>query len=131
MLFHGFRWQYLKENDIRLIIMYAPDKPHTLLPLVSEKLSPEKLHAFIALKEDNPPPVEDLMETVLKFLSIQESVIEEFCRRESIEFISLTEPLRQKIREGRQTYFTYDQHWTPIGQETAAETLHLYIENAR
>ena len=83
----------------------------------------------MALKEDNPPPVAELMETTLKHLLIQESVVEEFCRGRSIEFVSLTEPLRQKILEGQQAYFTYDQHWTPIGHEVAAETLHRYIES--
>jgi len=117
------------ENNIRMIIMYAPDKPHIILPLVSDKVSPEKLRAFMALKEDNLPPNDELMETVLKYLSIQETVFEEFCRRESIEFAILTEPLCQKILEGRQAYFTYDQHWTPIGQEVAANTLYLYIKN--
>ena len=117
------------EKNIRLIILYAPDKPHTLLPLVSRKISPEQLRAFMSLKEDNLPPAGELMETVIRHLSIQESVIEEFCRQESIEFVTLTEPLRQKILEGQQAYFTYDQHWTPIGQQVAAETLHRYMEN--
>lgn len=117
------------ENGIRLIIIYAPDKPHTLLPLVSDRLSPDKLRAFMALREENLPPAEELMETVLEHLPIQESVVEEFCRQESIEFVSLTEPLRQKTLEGGQTYFTYDQHWTPVGHEVAAETLRLYMES--
>jgi len=75
------------------------------------------------------PPEDEPMEIVLKHLPIQESVVEEFCRRESIGFVSLTEPLRGKILEGQQAYFTYDQHWTPIGQQVAAETLHQYMEH--
>ncbi len=117
------------QNNIRLITVYAPDKPHVLLPLVRDKLSPEKLRAFMALKKDNLPPEDEPMEIVLKHLPIQESVVEEFCRRESIGFVSLTEPLRGKILEGQQAYFTYDQHWTPIGQQVAAETLHQYMEH--
>jgi hypothetical protein len=116
------------QHGIRFIIMYAPDKPHTLLPLVKHKLSAQKLHAFMALKEQNLPPAEELMDILLPRLQVQESTIEEFCQRESIEFISLTQPLRQEILHGRQVYFTYDQHWTPIGHEIAANTLYHHIE---
>ena len=45
------------EKNVRFMIMYAPDKPHTLLPLVKHKLPPEKLHAFMALKQKNLPPL--------------------------------------------------------------------------
>jgi len=117
------------ENNIRLIIMYAPDKPHTLLPLVKHQLSPEQVRAFMALKETKLPPARKLLDILLKCLETQESVIEQFCRRESLGFISLTEPLRQKILEAKQAYFTYDQHWTPIGHEIVADALHRYLEN--
>jgi hypothetical protein len=70
-----------------------------------------------------------LMDIVLARLGVKESAIEEFCRQQSIEFVSLTEPLRRKISEGQQAYFTYDQHWTPIGHEVAADTLYLYLRN--
>jgi len=117
------------QNNIRFIIMYAPDKPHTLLPLLRHKLSPQKLHAFMALKKKNLPPTDQLIDTLLPRLHAQESAIEEFCRAESIEFVSLTNPLQQEILKGRQAYFTYDQHWTPIGHEITANTLHQYIKN--
>lgn len=117
------------EKNIRLIITYIPDKPHTLLPLVKHKLSPEKLHAFMALKKKNLPPADELTEILPSRLHAQQSVIEEFCRQESIEFISLTQPLRQEILKGSQTYYTYDQHWTPIGHKIAANTLYRYLEN--
>ena len=115
-------------NNIRFIIMYAPDKPHVLLPLVRDNLSPDKLHAFMALKKKDPPPPADLMNILIPRLHVHESAIEEFCRQESIEFISLTQHLRREILKGRQAYFTYDQHWTPLGQEIAADTLLRYIE---
>jgi hypothetical protein len=77
----------------------------------------------MALKEKNLPPADDLVDVLLSHLDIQESAIEEFCKQESIEFVSLTQPLRQNIAQGLQAYYTYDQHWTPIGQKIAAETL--------
>lgn len=115
--------QICNQRNIRFIVAYAPDKPHTLLPLVKDNLQPQKLRAFMALKEKNLPPAPELVDILLSHLDIQESAVEEFCKMESIEFVSLTQPLRQNITEGLQAYYTYDQHWTPIGQKIAAETL--------
>jgi hypothetical protein len=118
------------KKNIRFILVCAPDKPHLLLPLIRQKLSPEQLHAFLSLKEKDLPPAKELMETVLSRINIAETATEEFCRSQSIEFVSLTKALSETIAGGRQAYFTYDQHWTPIGQETAAETIYNYLQTA-
>jgi len=115
-------------KNIRLIIVYAPDKPHVLLPLIRHKVPPESLRAFMALKENNLPPTYKLMDIVLAHVEMKESVVKKFCQQESIEFVSLTEPLRQSIAQGRQLYFTYDDHWTPIGHEVAANTIYNCID---
>jgi hypothetical protein len=115
------------ENNIRFVVMYAPDKPHVLLPLVRDKLSAEKLHAFMALKKKDLPAPGDLMDVLIPRLHVHESVIKEFCSKESIGFVSLTQSLREEILKGSQVYFTYDQHWTPLGQGVAADTLQRYI----
>ncbi|HUW20658.1 MAG TPA: SGNH/GDSL hydrolase family protein [Sedimentisphaerales bacterium] len=117
------------ENNVRLILVYAPDKPHVLLPLVRDVLPAEKLRAFMALKEKRLPAAKELMDILVPRLQIHESVTEEFCRAESIEFVSLTEPLREEILKGSQVYYTHDQHWTPIGQKIAAQTLSTYVKS--
>jgi len=115
------------EKDIRLIIVYAPDKPHLLLPLITEIVSPEQLHAFMALKQKGIPPAETLYEILIPRIEVQESAVEDFCRTESIEFLSLTGRLRQATADGTQTYFTYDQHWTPLGHKIVAEAICEHI----
>jgi len=117
-----------KAEDINLIIVFAPDKSHILLPIIRQKVSPESLHAFMSLKASNLPPTDKLMDTVLTRLDIKELEVKNFCQRESIEFISLTEPLRKGIAQGRQLYLTYDDHWTPIGHEVVANTISRFIE---
>lgn len=82
----------------------------------------------MSLKASNLPPINKLIDTVLTRLDIKESAVKKFCRQESIEFVSLTEPLREGITLGRQLYFTYDDHWTPIGHEVVANTMSHYIE---
>jgi len=116
------------EKNVRLIIAYAPDKPHVLLPLITKTVSPEQLRAFMALKENKLPPADKLLDVLLPRLDVQESAVRDLCRTESIEFISLTEPLRRIIAQGAQAYFTYDQHWTPLGHKIVAETLTQYLQ---
>jgi hypothetical protein len=118
------------EKGIRLIIAYAPDKPHVLLPLIARTVSPEQLRAFMALKGKKLPPADKLLDVLLPRLDVQEFAIRDFCRSESIEFISLTEPLRRTIAEGAQAYFAYDSHWTPIGHKIVAETISQYLQTA-
>ncbi len=115
------------EKHIRLIIAYAPDKPHLLLPLITETVSPEQLRAFMALKQKSLPPADKLIDVLLTRHNVQESAVEDFCRTESIEFLSLTRPLRKATAQGTQTYFTYDQHWTPLGHKIVAETISQHI----
>ena len=117
------------DNNIRLIIVYAPDKSHVLMPLISDNISPEILRDFMALKAKKLPPVDELKDAVLGRLDMKEEVFKEFCQKESIDFISLTEPLRQKVALGEQLYFTYDDHWTPLGHEVVANTINEFLIN--
>ena len=115
-------------NNARLIVLYAPDKPHTLVPLLKGIVTPGQLRAFMALRAKNLPPAEKLMDVVAERLEVQESAFEDFCRTQSMEFLSLTAPLRAAIARGKQAYFTYDQHWTPIGHEIIVNALSAYIK---
>lgn len=116
------------DNNIVLVIVYAPDKSHILMPLISDNISPKKLREFMALKAKKLPPAEQLIGAVMDRLDIKELVFKDFCQDESIEFISLTEPLRHDAALGRQVYFSYDDHWTPIGHEVVANTINNYIK---
>ena len=85
----------------------------------------------MALKQKSLPPADKLIEVLLARHSVQESAVEDFCRTEAIEFLSLTTPLRKATAQATQTYFTYDQHWTPIGHKIVAETICQYITKPR
>lgn len=65
----------------------------------------------------------EVKKKLLELHNVKEKTIEEFCLAEEIEFISLTDMLQQKTREGIQTYYCYDQHWTPEGHKVVAEFL--------
>jgi len=118
---------WCRRNNSRFILAYAPDKPHVVLPLVKDNLDPRQLRAFLSLKQHDLPPTEQLVDTLIARLSAKESVIGRFCSSNSIEFVSLTQPLQERTAEGQPTYFTYDQHWTPIGQQIVAKTIADYL----
>jgi hypothetical protein len=119
------------DSNIRLVVVFAPDKPDVLLPVAGEEVSLLLLRAFMSLVKKNLPQPEELKSLVLERLPVIESATAEFCKSESIDFISLTEPLRQQILKSRQCYFTYDQHWTPIGHEVAASEVSAHLPMAQ
>ncbi|RJP39722.1 MAG: hypothetical protein C4547_03415 [Phycisphaerales bacterium] len=131
------QWEAIRENFTRMrglcverqdrfIIAYAPSKPHVVLPLAVDRIPADKLHAFARLREDDLPPPEEFRADLMGSLDNKERLLSEWCAREKIEFVSLTEPLREALAGGRQVYFTYDDHWSPDGHDVVAEVLSRY-----
>lgn len=116
--------------DVQFIIVYAPTKAHVVLPAVADRLPAEKVRAFTALsyKKDLPEPAIFLAE-LLEHIDARESVVGQWCRRESVPFISVTRALRDAAVGGAQVYYTYDQHWTPVGHEHVAELVYRFLED--
>lgn len=113
-----------RSAEAQFVLVFAPTKAHVLLPAVAETLSPDKIRRFTAISYDNPlPEGEEFLRTLLIRLDAREQVIAEWCARDGIKFLSLTEPLRRAALSGRQVYYTYDQHWSPEGHAVAAETI--------
>lgn len=110
-------------NQARLVVVYAPDKPHVLLEASQDTLSADQARAFMALKEDDLPPADELLDAILPQMDTFENVVREFCEKKDIRFISLTGVLRKKMLEGTRAYFTYDQHWSPEGHRVVADYL--------
>jgi len=120
------------DRKIRLIVLYAPDKPHVVLPVARASLLPKQIRAYLALKMKDLPGPDECLNTLIDRVSVRESAVASFCRVESIEFYSLTQAMQQGIAAGQQLYFTYDQHWTPEGQRFAAEAISaLFVERER
>ena len=110
------------EANARFVLVYAPTKAHVVMPIVADRLPVAKVRSFasLALKEDLPGASAFLSQVVDRSDG-RESVVRFWCEREGNAFISTTEVLRSAVRRGIQTYFTYDQHWTPLGHEAVAE----------
>lgn len=110
-----------------LIVVYAPTKPHVVLPLVRDELPADKVRAFTALraKRDLPEPAE-FMQTLFRHLDAKESLVRKWCDDNQVAMISLTEPLRDSVRQGQQAFYTYNEHWSPIGHAVAADAVHRF-----
>lgn len=115
------------EAGARLIVVYAPSAPHVVLPLVAEQVPADQLHQFLAYEVDGLPAPEQLKRELFARLDNQELVVARFCEGQGLGFVSLTQPLREAMAQGEQVYYSYDQHWTPLGNIVAAAVLEQYL----
>jgi len=107
-------------HDIRMVVVFAPSIANVLLPAIVANVPPEEIHAFLKLERNGLPEVDELYPRLLAGADLIENVVADFCAVRNIEFIRIKSALRAATDRGRQCYFTYDQHWTPIGHQVAA-----------
>ncbi len=120
--------QQCQDAGCKFILVFAPTKAHVTLPMVSDRLVPEKVLGFTAISyKDELPEASEFLQNLLKNVDAREEVIGEWCRENEIPFIGLTAVLREAVSQGKQAYFTYDQHWTPDGHEAVARTVGRYL----
>lgn len=117
-----------RDSGCQLVVVFAPTKAHVTLPIVADRLVPEKVRAFTAISyKDELPEPREFLRKLLENADAREEVVGDWCRRQAIPFVSLTGSLRKAAAHGKQVYFTYDQHWTPDGHEVVAQTVHRYL----
>ncbi len=118
-----------REIGATFVVTYAPVIATVALPLVADRLNPEHVRAFLKLRYKRTlPPAETFIKELLSDVDARHDVVRDWCRRESIPFVDLTEVLRDATRSGTQTYFTYDQHWTPRGHAVVARTIADFLK---
>lgn len=114
-----------QQANAELIVAYIPTKAHVVLPLAADRLPADKVRAFAMLQADDEelPPADQFLPALLNQLDVKEVALSAWCEGAGITFVSLTKPLRDATQRGEQAYYTYDDHWTPIGHELAATAL--------
>lgn len=124
------RRQLQKMNELcqgagcRLVVIFAPTKAHVTLPAAAPRLSAEKVRSFMALRYKKPlPEPAEFLSNLLERVDAKEAVMREWCQREGIVFMSMSEPLRRAVLAADQVYYTYDQHWTPVGHDVVARAV--------
>ena len=116
------------ESGAKLVLVYVPTKPHVVLPLALDRLPAEKVYGFARIVDKKLPDQRTFMTNLVPYLGSREAVVRRWCEQQGVGFVELTEPLRQAAASGQQVYFTYDQHWTPIGHEVAARAVAEYLK---
>ncbi len=111
-----------------LIVVYAPSKARVVLPLARQALPAADVLDYIWLrrKKLHPahrelPPPDVFLERLLRYAESTETALAEACAEQRIPLLSLTPGLRRAAAAGQQVYYTYDQHWTPLGNQLVAE----------
>jgi hypothetical protein len=115
-------------NGLTPVLVYAPSKPHIVMPLVEDQLDPEQLRNFVAYKNDKVAPPLQFKQELFANLDSQEKVFMDHCRTQSWRCLSLTAALRAATKAGQQTYYSYDQHWTPEGNRVVADTIAAFLD---
>jgi len=117
-----------QENGITLVVLYAPDKPHVLMEDVLLQVPREQFYAFLSIKGKHLPAPDQIGPALRAGTEVRQQVFKAYCESQGIPFVSVTEGLREKTRQGCRTYYTYDQHWTPEGHRVVAEFLNEKIK---
>ncbi len=124
--------QSCEQAGAKLIIAYAPSKAHVVFPLVAKRLNADHVRNYMLYKKKplDLPEDEKFTAELLARIQNQEELMREWCERRTVPFVSLTQPLQADVSNGRQVYYTYDQHWTPMGHESAAGVIHSYLSKS-
>jgi hypothetical protein len=110
----------------RLVVMLIPHKAQVYLPLLQASLPPGDLARALeaALREpDRPLDLEAILENRLAL----NGLMRDFCAREGIELLDLTDALQARVARGQNVYFPDDSHWNAVGHETASEALEVRL----
>lgn len=131
---HNPRDQISQMNDLcksagaEFVLVMAPTKARVLLPLVAQRLDADKVRQFTSIDYKKPlPPTESFLSELLTLADSKERVISDWCANQGIPFFSPAEQLRTATAEGTQCYYSYDQHWTPLGHEVFAKALGEFL----
>ncbi len=117
-----------QKKGVRPIFVYAPIKAHVVMPLVRDELDPEALRDFAALKGRNLPAAKEFEAELYGRMDTKRNILQKFCQAQGIEFLDTTTLLQQATAAGEQVYFTYDDHWTPLGHATVAGAVADYLQ---
>jgi len=116
-----------RQAGAEFVLVYAPTKPRVLLPLVRDRLPADKVRAFMALRfDDELPEPQEFMDTLFADLDVKEQAVQDWCRENAVSFLSLTEPLRARSAAGQPVFYSYNEHWSPVGHEAVAEIVADY-----
>ncbi|BBM84232.1 SGNH/GDSL hydrolase family protein [Candidatus Uabimicrobium amorphum] len=106
-----------QEAQAEVLYVYVPCKTRVVMPLITEHKW-EAIHSYLGIKA----PFSSKFAT--HFFEKMDSIERAFLQKseqENFQVVSTTTMLRQGSAKGRKLYFTYDDHWTALGNKEIAE----------
>ena len=114
-----------EEHNFIPVVAYAPSKPHVVMPYFD--VQAEDFKHFLSYKKKNLPGAAKVKSSFYDNLDAKELTVEAYCRNRGISFVSTTKRLQSMTEAGSQMYYTYDQHWTPKGNEVVADLIYRHL----
>ena len=115
------------EHGIQPVFIYAPSKPHVVLPFAKDRIPADQLRFFMHFKNRHLPPAAENKQRLFANLDSEQTVVLDFCKTHGVDCTELTTALQRETIAGTQAYYTYDQHWTPDGQAIAAREIEKFL----
>jgi hypothetical protein len=118
----------LSLKGIEFLVLCAPTKAQVYLPYVAGNAA--LIHRMSAYDLDETPSQspQDFLQKALENRDSLERMLDDFCRKESIDFISLTPYLENLAKSGIAAYFSGDTHWNPLGQRSGLKPILHWLE---
>jgi len=114
-------------NGSKPVFVYVPSTPHVVIPFAGD-LPARQLQRFLGYVEKNLRDTpEKTKQAILDNLDSLENVFMANCTTKQLHCLSLTPAMHQAMQQGVQTYYSYDQHWTPEGNKVVAQKVAEYL----
>lgn len=120
-------------GDACVLLAYLPDKSHIYFPYITDPADQASvLSSAWALTLDDEGrleavPTPTMPDELISRLDNQRTAVRGLAERMGIQFVDVTEPLKEAAARGEETYYVYDTHWNPLGHEIAGRTVADYI----
>ncbi len=113
--------QDVTEQGANFLLVYAPSKEHVYWGRIWDET---EVNLFIA----RTVPLKTFQEFDEHY-DDQLEMLAEFATENDIQFLDLTEPLRDTMLGGTEVYHYADSHWNSAGDEVVAQAILEYIQS--
>jgi len=115
----------LRTRGIGFVVVYVPSKPQVFLPFVTGQ--DDLIHRMASYHRPLPMEPNAFVRLALKHRAVLENLLNAYCRRQEITFISLTPRLVELAGSGTLGYLAADTHWNEHGQAAALPVLKAHL----
>ena len=128
--------QELSESaGANFLLVYVPSKSHVYLPYLNDPDTIARVFTdvpVIELDDKGSLQFRDKIvnpDLVRQHMDDQARLLADFAAENHIHFLNLTPFFQTEAGTGAELYYPFDTHWNQLGQDLAAETIYMYMED--